>query len=88
MQKAILVTYLAYAVIATGCSGTSLRHDHPGGGAERMRSSDEAARSVVRSTVDRDTARLRAATAAFRSLDAAVAAGYSSSGGTCLSHPT
>lgn len=37
--------------------------------------------------VERDVERARAATVAFRSLDAAVAAGYSRDGGRCLDHP-
>lgn len=37
--------------------------------------------------VDRDTARVRAATAAFRDLDAAVAAGYAASVDRCIAHP-
>jgi hypothetical protein len=36
--------------------------------------------------VSRDVERVRAATAAFRSLDAAVAAGYSRKGGGCVQH--
>lgn len=38
-------------------------------------------------SVHRDTARVRAATAAFRSLDAAVEVGYPRSVPNCLSHP-
>lgn len=38
-------------------------------------------------SVHRDTARVRAATAAFRSLDAAVEAGYPREVPNCLSHP-
>lgn len=38
-------------------------------------------------TVDRDTARVRSATFAFRSLDAAVEAGYPGEVARCLDHP-
>ena len=88
MRKAILVMYVVGAVTAVGCSGGSLRHDHAAGATEQTRSSGSTPPSAMRSPIDRDTARLRAATAAFRSLDAAVAAGYSPSGGSCISHPT
>lgn len=37
--------------------------------------------------VDRDVARVRAATQAFKSLDSAVAAGYSRDGGGCVDNP-
>jgi hypothetical protein len=38
-------------------------------------------------SIEHDIERVRAATAAFKSLDAAVAAGYSRDGGQCLEHP-
>ena len=38
-------------------------------------------------SVERDIERARAATAPFKSLDAAVAAGYGRDGGQCLDHP-
>jgi len=46
-----------------------------------------AAEPAHAASVDLDTARVRAATVAFRSLDAAVAAGYPESVPRCLSHP-
>jgi uncharacterized protein (TIGR02118 family) len=43
--------------------------------------------SALPASVDRDIARLRAATSSFRSLDDAVAAGYERDGGRCIGHP-
>ncbi len=88
MRKAIVGMYLVGAMTSVGCAGGSVRHDHAAQGTAQMRFSGDVAQSGMQSTVARDTARLRAATAAFRSLDAAVAAGYSSSGGSCIGHPT
>jgi hypothetical protein len=69
-----------------------VRNDHEAHGAMQSaapaRAAGDVAQSAMQPAIDRDTARLRAATAAFRTLDAAVAAGYSSDGGGCLSHPT
>lgn len=92
MRNAISMVYVVGAVASLGCSAGSARNDHAAHGAAEggapMSAVGSAAQSGVRTTIDRDTARLRAATAAFRSLDAAVAAGYSSSGGSCIGHPT
>lgn len=68
---------------------------HAGHGIETAPSAPNAMRGGAMGTtmasmtnVDRDTSRLRAATAAFQSRDAALAAGYSVKNPACISHPT
>lgn len=88
MRRAILAMGVVGAAVSAGCSRGGVPHDHPAESAATTRATAAAAQSGMQPTVDRDTARLRAATAAFRTLDGALAAGYSSAGGSCLSHPT
>jgi hypothetical protein len=76
-QQTLLVTLGSAALVACGSGQTS--HAQPASGEAR------AARDT--STVGRDLARLRAATAAFRRLDAAVAAGYARDVAQCVAHP-
>lgn len=74
------VTASALALLAA-CSGGT----RPGPAAE---AGFQAAAPVMREDgIDRDTAKVRAATAAFRDLDAAVAAGYARSVRDCIEHP-
>ena len=77
------------AVTSVGCAAGNAHKDHGAAqGTEQTRASSNVAQSGLRSTVDADTARLRAATAAFRTLDGAVAAGYPRESGPCIKHPT
>jgi len=77
-------TLLAAGVAAlAACSGGPAHR-----GAMAVSAGEQPAPGVLQdASVDRDTARVRAATAAFRSLDSAVAAGYPRSVTSCLSHP-
>lgn len=68
--------HLQHLLVATGVAALAAC-----GGSGALRTSDHGA------TVDRDTARVRSATVAFRSLDAAVDAGYPRDVATCLDHP-
>ena len=81
----------AGAAALVGCNGGNAHARH---GLESTTATSRPADGVVygpaMATVDvaRDTARLRAATAAFRSLDGAVAAGYPAAIPGCIAHPT
>ena len=90
MRKEIWMTYVAGAVVVTslGCAAGNAHTNHAAMGAAQSRPMAGVAQSGMQSTVDRDTARFRAATVAFKSLDAAVAAGYPRASGPCIKHPT
>jgi len=78
MRNAIRMMYIVGAATSLGCAtGSGARHDHV----------VPSTQSGTQSTIDRDTARIRAATAAFRSVDAAVAAGYPRVSGPCIAYP-
>ena len=87
---------MAGAVVAMALLGCAASNAHAGHGRETMSPSRATTSSVSGAaetrtagpTIDADTARLRAATAAFRSRDAALAAGYAVRNPACISHPT
>ncbi|HEX6370909.1 MAG TPA: hypothetical protein VF006_18465 [Longimicrobium sp.] len=74
------MTALCLALLAA-CGGSEAARPASGAGFHA------AAPETRVDDIDRDTARIRAATAAFRSLDAAVAAGYARSVRSCIAHP-
>jgi len=81
MRKSIAIMYVAGAVASLGCASVAAaQHDHPAPRAD-------VAQSGMRPTGDDPTDRIRAATASFKSLDAAEAAGYPRVGGPCMSRP-
>ncbi|MGH7577847.1 MAG: hypothetical protein ACREM1_22340 [Longimicrobiales bacterium] len=67
----------ALFAVVVACGGTGILHPR-----EALAQQEE-----LDASVHRDTARVRAATAAFRSLDAAVEAGYPRTVTGCLSNP-
>jgi len=84
----ILTICVGGAVTLVGCAGGSgVRHDHAVQVADQVRPQGIVAQSGVRSNGESDADKVRAATSAFKSLDAAVAAGYSRDGGACLAQP-
>ena len=91
------VSVMAGTVMAMALVGCARGNVHAGHGMEAAPASSAtggAAMGAMGTTmtsavnVDADTARLRAATAAFRSRDAALAAGYTVKNPACVSHPT
>ena len=87
MRNAIVVLCAAGAAALVGCGGNSMHAGHTPDASSSTGTS--AGVQVVRDpTFARDSARLRVATAAFRSLDAAVAAGYPAQSPGCMAHPT
>lgn len=76
-QLMIRLAHTALAMLVIACTGAITLH--PRAAMAQQEEYDAA--------VHRDTARVRAATAAFRSLDAAVEAGYARDVPNCLSHP-
>lgn len=79
MQRVLLVVGSAAAM---ACNGGSVREGDGGVAGEQA-----AGASRYGEAVDRDIARVREATEAFRSLDAAAAAGYARSVRQCVAHP-
>ena len=89
MRNAIVVLCAAGAAALVGCGGTSMHAGHTPAASSSSAPGPSGSAQVVRDpTFARDSARLRAATAAFRSLDAAVAAGYPGQSPGCMAHPT
>jgi hypothetical protein len=76
MPALVRLAACAAAAAVMGCGGAAARAN-----------SGEIASPMQQTSVDRDTARARAATAAFRNLDAAVAAGYARTVARCIAHP-
>jgi len=95
MRITIAIRCVASATLYVACStGTTagksdMNADHAMGNTV---SAPSTARGNVtqasRTQVDRDLDRIRTATAAFKSLDAAVAAGYQRDVKQCIAHPT
>jgi hypothetical protein len=87
MRNTIVVLYAVGVVALAGCGGTSV---HAGHGLVQTPSAPrpEGAQFERYPEFARDSARLRAATTAFRSLDSAVAAGYPGDQPVCLANPT
>jgi len=82
MRISIPIMYVASAVLSLGCSVSgAAQHDHAAPRADVVQSG-------MRPAGDEGLAdRIRVATASFKSLDAAEAAGYPRVGGPCLSRP-
>ena len=88
MRTAMLVMSAAGVAALIGCGGNNMHGDHAAQSAPALRMMTGAPRAQGVPSFARDTARLRAATAAFRSLDSAAAAGYPRTMPECVSHPT
>jgi hypothetical protein len=95
MRNAIVVLCAVGAAALVGCGGKSAHAAHALEPSPSARlGSNERAQGGSDPTFARypefarDSARLRAATAAFRSLDSAVAAGYPGDQPVCLANPT
>jgi len=89
MKNAIAVVCALGAAALGGCSGRNMHADHVMEASPSARPEQGMAAHVVSDPAfARDSARLRAATAAFRSLDGAVAAGYPGDSPGCLANPT
>ena len=89
MRKEIVVTCAALVAALSGCGGSSVHSEHAAHGPPQPAPARRGETPVdVVPTFARDTARLRAATAAFRSLDSAAAAGYPRTMPECIAHPT
>ena len=95
MRIAIAIRCVTSAALYVACStGTTagkndMNADHARG--NNTGTPTTASGNVVqasRTPVDRDLERIRKATAAFKSLDAAVAAGYQRNVPQCIAHPT
>jgi hypothetical protein len=95
MRIAIATRCAVSAALYVACStGTSagkndMNADHAmGHTASSPSTTSGTVAQASRTLVDRDLERLRTATAAFKSLDAAVAAGYQRIVPQCIAHPT
>jgi hypothetical protein len=89
MRNAIVVLCAVGAAALVGCGGNSIHAGHTPEASSNTRPGPSGdVRVMSDPTFARDSARLRAATAAFRSLDAAVAAGYPAQSPGCMAHPT
>jgi hypothetical protein len=92
------VSAMKYAVVTTLVIGCTTNSVHAGHGMESASASSATSGTAMtgamgattrsQGDVAADTARLRAATAAFRSHAAALAAGYAAKNPACISHPT
>ena len=94
MRSMSMMVSAAAALALVGCARSNV---HAGHGMEASAPSvtmSGTAMSQMGATktspvnIDADTARLRAATAAFRSRDAALAAGYAVKNPACIAHPS
>jgi len=90
MRNAIVVLCAVGAAAAlTGCGGKNMHAEHALEPSASARPGPNlGTQGVSDPAFARDSARLRAATAAFRSLDSAVAAGYAGDNPGCLANPT
>jgi len=95
MRIVIAISYAVSATLYVACSSgttagkTDMNADHAMG--HSVSTPTTASGNVTqasRTSVDRDLERIRNATAAFKSLDAAVAAGYQRNVSQCIAHPT
>jgi hypothetical protein len=90
MRRRIMATCAAGAAALIGCGGGSMHTEHASGSAAGSRAAPaERTQGASAPSFARDTARLRVATAAFRSMEGAAAAGYPITPVPgCIAHPT
>ena len=95
MRIVIAIRYAVSATLYVACSAgtTAGKNDMTPGHAMGNAASAPTVASgsgaeLSRTPLDRDVERIRNATAAFKSLDAAVAAGYQRNVPQCIAHPT
>lgn len=88
MRNTISKMYVVVALAALGCAGGSaVLHAQAAPSAGQMHAHPDVAQSGTRPGDGDFADRVRAATAAFKSLDAAEKAGYPRVGGPCLARP-
>jgi hypothetical protein len=86
MRHSLRLAWLLTTVVLAPCAALRAQHEeHPT--SARVAPADRPAARAMQPSVDADIARLRAATAPYRSLDAAVAVGYERNVARCISHP-
>jgi len=94
MRIVIAISYAVGATLYVACStGTTagkndMTADHAMGAGKTPTAATGHVAQASRTPLDRDLERIRNATAAFKSLDAAVAAGYQRNVPQCIAHPT
>jgi len=94
MRIVIAISYAVSATLYVACStGTTagkndMTADHAMGAGNTPTAATGHVAQASRTPLDRDLERIRNATAAFKSLDAAVAAGYQRNVPQCIAHPT
>ena len=95
MRIVIAIRYALSATLYVACSSgttagkTEMNADHAmGHTASTPTAASGSVTQASRTSTDRDLERIRNATAAFKSLDAAVAAGYQRNVPQCIAHPT
>jgi len=95
MRSVIVMAGTVVAVALVGCARANVHAGHGMEAASPSSATRDATTMGAMGTatasavnIDADTARLRAATAVFRSRDAALAAGYAVKNPSCVSHPT
>jgi len=94
MRIVIAISYAVGATLYVACStGTTagkndMTADHAMGAGNTPTAVTGHVAQASRTPLDRDLERIRNATAAFKSLDAAVAAGYQRNVPQCIAHPT
>jgi len=92
MRNMSMMVSAAAALALVGCARSNVHAGHGMEGASVAMSGTTMSQMGATKTspvnIDADTARLRAATAAFRSRDAALAAGYAVKNPACIAHPS
>jgi len=94
MRIVIAISYAVVSTLYVACStGTTagkndMTADHAMGAGNTPTAATGHVAQASRTPLDRDLERIRNATAAFKSLDAAVAAGYQRNVPQCIAHPT
>jgi hypothetical protein len=83
VHRVRVAVVVVVVVVVVACGGSTVRS----GGASGMGGERADASGVNDADVDRDIARVRAATDAFRSIDGAAAAGYAPVVRQCIAHP-
>ena len=94
MRSMSMMVSAAAALALVGCARSNVHAGHgmeaasPSSATSGTTMSQMGATKTPAMNIDADTARLRAATAAFRSRDAALAAGYAVKNPACIAHPS
>jgi hypothetical protein len=94
MRIVIAIRVAASAALYVACSTgnraarNDMNADHAMGNGSPSSGASVNLAGTSRAAMDRDLERIRRATAAFKSLDAAVAAGYQRTVTQCIAHPT